>query len=95
MGIPRPKWPESIQGWTGFFFTLGSVIFASMTVSVSLLGLDTEAERELADAAIMAVHEADMGRLDEVELATWCILWEVPAETCRVAFENSHLGQAP
>lgn len=84
----RPKWPVTWNGWLGFFATLGVVVAGSVGAGTKVFGLDTINARRAAVEAVIEVHERDMERLEDIEMTTWCLLWEVPAETCRSSFET-------
>ena len=77
-------------GWLGFVTLLATVVCGSMAVMINFFDLDTAEARRLADREILAAHSEDMGRLAVIERELWCLLWEVPAETCRATFNSGN-----
>lgn len=77
------KWsPGWLGEWAGLVVSV-LIISASVTAgAVKLLGLDTVGARQAADAVIAE-------EVREIHMQTWCLLWEVPAETCRVSFNSA------
>ena len=67
---------------------LTTVVCGSMAVMISFFDLDTVEARRLADREILAAHSEDMRRLAVIERELWCLLWEVPAKTCRATFNS-------
>lgn len=83
-GDPRVhKWsPSRVSEWAGLILACFAISATVMGTAVKVLGLDTIEARQTGDQILAE-------RLDEIDMRTWCLLWEVPAVTCRARFERA------